>query len=700
MSDNIDALRIEIIYDDKASKGLEGLIGTLERLKSFSNADSGIKTLEQSVSQANSGMTEMNTTLQEVIASSNKVVQPLKDAGKTSSGIDKVTSAFKQMPSALQNATKRTTGLFAAIKRVAVYRAIRSLLKHITQAFSEGISNVYQYSKAVGGDLANSFDRVSSSMAQFKNSIGAAVAPLLQTLAPVIDFIVQKLIVFMNVLSQLFAKLSGKSTWLKAVGYTKEFASSAGSAGKAVKELKATLLGIDEINVMQAPPSGTSGGGGGGTSPVQMFEEVELSPAFDKLKLTLKDIEWYVGAIGAGLVAWKIGGLLKSITDGKIGIKEMAGMAFTVTGSIIFAKGFKDALEDELNSKNLLEMVSGGGLAAGGLFLINFNAGLVGLGTAGLGIALAGMNDQVENGVNTMNTIAKVGGLGVLGTVAGFFLLGGPIGAVIGGGLGVIAGSVDTLWNQISEDWDFWSEYIKNATKETWGNISGQFKNAWNGIKGVFSGTGEWFSGVWSSIKKAFSSVSDWFKDTFSKAWTAVKNVFSSGGKVFDGIKDGILNGLKSVVNSLIRGINKVISIPFNGLNTALQKIRDVSVMGIKPFSFVHQISVPRIPALADGGQVNSGQLFVAREAGAELVGTIGGKTSVANNQQITEGITEGVTRANVEQNALLREQNSLLRQMLEKEGIVQAVISTSNIVDGLSRKNRRDGLTTVPVGR
>lgn len=697
MGDNIDALTIEIIYDDKATEGLEGLIATLERLKSFSGADSGVKNISKSVEDATSGMATMKEALKGASEASSDTKSSLKDI---KGGFSDVSAEAEKVSPAFKKATKGVTGLFNAMKRVAVYRAIRAVLKHITQAIGEGVRNVYQYSKAVGGDLANSFDKVSSSMAQFKNSIGGALAPLLQTLAPVIDTIVQKLITFMNVLSQLFAKLAGKSTWLKATASTKAFGASAVSAGKAVKELRASLLGIDEINLMQGPD--TSGGGGGGgvdTSPAQMFEEVEISPAFDKLKLTLKDIKWYAAAIGAGLAAWKIGSLLKDIGVASIGLKEIAGMTFTVVGTVVFAKGFYDAIKNELNGKNFLEMVAGGGLAAGGLFLLNFNAGMIGLGTAGLGIALAGMNDQVENGVNTMNTIAKTGGLAVLGTVVGFFLGGGPIGAVIGGGLGVIAGSVDTLWNQIAEDWDFWSGYIKNSTEKTWDNISGKFKSAWSGIKGIFYGTGEWFSGVWESIKKAFSNVSDWFRDTFSKAWTAVKNVFSSGGKVFNGIKDGILKGLKGVINSLISGINRVISIPFNGLNTALRKIREVSVMGIKPFTFIHEFSVPKIPALKDGGQVTTGQLFVAREAGPELVGTMGGKSTVANNMQIVDGIKEGVKGANAEQNALLREQNNLLRALLDKDSSVRAVISTSNVIDGLARKNVRDGRTTVPVG-
>lgn len=101
----------------------------------------------------------------------------------------------------------------------------------------------------------------------------------------------------------------------------------------------------------------------------------------------------------------------------------------------------------------------------------------------------------------------------------------------------------------------------------------------------------------------------------------------------------------------------------------------------------------------AAGGFPDAGQMFVAREAGPELVGTIGGRTAVANNDQIVASVSQGVADANAEQNALLREQNSLLRKLLEKDATVTAYAGTDDLVEGLTRRNRRDGKTIVPVG-
>lgn len=76
-----------------------------------------------------------------------------------------------------------------------------------------------------------------------------------------------------------------------------------------------------------------------------------------------------------------------------------------------------------------------------------------------------------------------------------------------------------------------------------------------------------------------------------------------------------------------------------------------------------------KVKAYASGGFPDVGSLFIANEAGPEMVGTMGGRTAVANNDQIVEGIASGVAAANASQNALLAEQNKLLRAILAKTG-------------------------------
>lgn len=104
-----------------------------------------------------------------------------------------------------------------------------------------------------------------------------------------------------------------------------------------------------------------------------------------------------------------------------------------------------------------------------------------------------------------------------------------------------------------------------------------------------------------------------------------------------------------------------------------------------------------KIFGFANGGFPDAGQLFIAREAGAEMVGSLGGHTAVANNDQIVEGIREGVEAAMERQNQLLRRQNELLQALLEKEG--SAEVNVSSFYQAVNRTNQRNGKTIIPVG-
>lgn len=140
------------------------------------------------------------------------------------------------------------------------------------------------------------------------------------------------------------------------------------------------------------------------------------------------------------------------------------------------------------------------------------------------------------------------------------------------------------------------------------------FNNAWNTIK-------KGAQGAWDGIKKVFSTVASFFQSTFQSAWKKVKDVFSTGGKIFDGIKDGIVTAFKSIVNGIISGINKVVATPFNTLNSVLNTIRNISILGSKPFANkIGNISVPRIPQLALGGVINQPTFAQIGEAGKEAV--------------------------------------------------------------------------------
>ena len=183
--------------------------------------------------------------------------------------------------------------------------------------------------------------------------------------------------------------------------------------------------------------------------------------------------------------------------------------------------------------------------------------------------------------------------------------------------------------------WNFLEPIVNNAIVIVTG--------CWEIIKKVFSIVASWFnekviqpvakffggmwdgltsgaSKAWEGIKSVFSKVANFFGDVFSKAWSKVKAIFSVGGKIFDGIKDGIVNAFKTVVNAIIKGINKVVAVPFNAINKVITKIKGIEIVGITPFKNLSNINVPQIPLLAKGGIVDSATLAVVGEQGKEAI--------------------------------------------------------------------------------
>lgn len=140
----------------------------------------------------------------------------------------------------------------------------------------------------------------------------------------------------------------------------------------------------------------------------------------------------------------------------------------------------------------------------------------------------------------------------------------------------------------------------------------------------------------------------DDFTTTFPKGWSSM----------WRGMTNTAIIQWNSTLNAMERGMNNAI----NALNQVIRSINAVSwITGIS-LSYFSRISIDQIQYMAEGGFVDEGQLFIAREAGAEMVGAMGRRTAVANNDQIVEGISAGVSVAN--------------------DGVIAAIYALMNIIE------------------
>lgn len=233
---------------------------------------------------------------------------------------------------------------------------------------------------------------------------------------------------------------------------------------------------------------------------------------------------------------------------------------------------------------------------------------------------------------------------------------------------------------------------IENTFRSIGDWFGEKFNSAAEGIQKAFSDIGNFFVDIWSGIKNTFGNVAGWFKEKFSAAWQAVKNVFSTGGKIFDGIKDGILSGLKAVVNAIIGGINKVISVPFDGINWALQKIKSVNILGLKPFDWISTINVPQIPKLAQGGYVKANTPQLAMIGDNRHQGEIVAPESKLREMALEVAQMVGSGDGNKEVISLLKQ---LISLVMEGEDVVLYVDGEDlarSVQRGTARLKRRYG--------
>ena len=280
-------------------------------------------------------------------------------------------------------------------------------------------------------------------------------------------------------------------------------------------------------------------------------------------------------------------------------------------------------------------------------------AGAVTMGTA----IMPNWNDLSDNVQQKISMITTVVGSALLAVGAILALSG----VALPLGLGLMAAGALSLGAVATLNWDFVVNSIKKVVSVITGILSGALIVL--GVLLCLSGAGV---GLGLAVLAAGLSLS-------YAAWTLDDNPITRFVRQ-------MANSIIGLVNGVIDAINDMFHIQFNGL----------SVMGITliPAFDIRLVDIPHIPFFEDGGFPNEGQLFIAREAGAEMVGAMGRRTAVANNDQIVEGISAGVSVAN---DGVIAAIYALLNVVEEKDFSVN--IGDNQIGESYDRYNRARGV-------
>ena len=550
------------------------------------------------------------------------------DAAKTRAGeltqeITNASGASERMELAAKNVSdsmntfgKRVSGLF---KRVLVFSLITRALQSLRTWLGKTI-------------MPN--EEARAAVARLKAAFLTLAQPILQVVIPVFVKLVNILTQVVTAIAKFFGMLSGKS-WASqksaAQGLNDEQKALEG-VGAAAKDASKSMASFNEINQLTDNTASGAGGGGGAAS-------TEIAPDFSNLDMAedkLHDILGLVGAIAAGLLAWKIASLFTN------DLSKIWGIALAVAGAFALVYFWLDAWNNGIDLQNFLGMLAGlAALAVGLAIAFGPIAAGIALVVGGLAMLVVGIKDVIENGFNLVNTLTIIAGL--LAAGIGISLLTGSwIPLLIAGFLAALVALVsftghgEELIQGLKNIIDGFGKFFKGVftgdmklavegikqiwegMKQTWNAIVNSIKDAWNMfitwlqskspvLAAFFQTVGKLVSDLYNSVKGILKGIVDFvvgvFTGDWTKAWEGVKEIFK-------GIWNGIVAIIEAAINFIIDGINLLIS----ALNTIHFEIPDwVPIIGGKSFGInIPLVSRVELPRLAEGAVIPPNREFMA----------------------------------------------------------------------------------------
>lgn len=637
-------------------------------------------------------MTVENISI-EVKTNAGSAAKQFRSLSSAISGITSSNKAISGVANSAKTATKHTNAFASSLMRIAKYRLLRTVLKEISQAFNEGLKNAYhwskEFSKNVDNSLAKSLDNLATKSQTMKNQMGAAFGALLQAIAPILLQIISLVTQVMQVLSALFAAIGG-GQYLVAKDTAAEWDKATGAA----KKYKNTILGFDEINRLDDP---NSGGGSNTVNVADMFKEGELPKWAQFIKDHLEEIKNLAEAIGLAIAAWKIAEVLGNLSGVSLGMSQLAGIAMSVAGAFLLVNGAIDAFTNGTTWENVNEMLNGTMLLAGGLYLVFGSLGAaIGLVVGGVTLIASALKDFIDKGELTSESLYALEG-GLLAVGAGLALLTGSwiplaIAALAGFVLSVgthtdeINKAVDTFFNNVILKIDGFLKDIEEQTELDLTNLRRTVMFTLNYIRFDVEATVLKMGWVVQDLGRVVKAVANGDLTSAGEAMRLLahdvsldvtKEVKGMAEAVTEDMMDGkestqdlskafkdllidvrndvplAESGIKSFTDTVADGAKKA-QTPLQGfldkltgILSTLQQLSGISTTGGGLLGLLSgngwNFSLGDVFGFANGGMPETGSLFVAGEAGAEIVTNMGnGRTGVTNVEQMEAAVANG----------------------------------------------------------
>lgn len=480
------------------------------------------------------------------LAEQEKIMQAKeKEAQRLEAQDSKILDVLAQQTAELEQAQERAGALTKQVTDATKGKNIKAIFENTQAAIQGGVKSILKYGigirtlyvlfrklkqytvEAVKAFAENdpetkkNIDELKASLSALKGSWGAAFAPILNAVIPVLQTLIGWLAKAASAIAQFFAVLSGKGTFKKAIANTGKLSDNLGGAADNAKEAKKQLMGIDTLNVMNDTNTGGGGGGGANNAFDLVDEAVDMDSFTGKLALSFKDVFLDWNGLTGEQIAEKIIAGLTGLAGGVMGfliggipgaiVGTLAGLSIgLVADSLIFDHDGNLSANEIFKSLLLLLMGVAGGLI--GFSLGGFAGAAIGA-TVGVGLALAVRDVGVEVTSNWSESTLLEKFAIVLGGLAGGaigFSVGGPAGAALGAAMGILLAmtinnlDLDKKWIPQVKKW-LWDDGILKILEEVKYLTVVPATNLINGIVDKFQGLKTKLSGIVDRIKNLFN---------------------------------------------------------------------------------------------------------------------------------------------------------------------------------------------------